>query len=153
VGKSHFVELTEVEMRSWAETKWRSLLCYMPMVVRLLSGCYNFHFLSQDDLTKIKAIPWIKGRSFLALHSSYVGFNPLKEMQQNKLIWVKLHGFPIEFWTQEVFMDIGNAIGKLFMSTRGVWVHKIRELHGSLSKRNTEEDSWTTLNYNGRAPT
>lgn len=89
-------------MRNLVETKWKSLLGYMPSVVRLMGGWYSFQFLCDEDLIKITAIPWIKGQSFLALHTWYVGFNPLKETPKNKLIWVKLSGFPIEFWTRQV---------------------------------------------------
>jgi len=38
VGKWHFVELSEVEMRHWVETKWRPLLGYMPTKVQLLNN-------------------------------------------------------------------------------------------------------------------
>jgi len=97
MGKWHFTNLSEVEMRIWVDTKWKSLLGYMPTVVRLLSGWYSFHFLNHEDPMKIKAIPWIKGKSFLELLSWYIGFNHMKETPQNKLIWVKLPGLPIEF--------------------------------------------------------
>lgn len=76
------------------------MLGYMPTAVRLLQGWYSVHFLSQDDLVKIKVILWINDRSFWALHSWYIGFNPLKDMPQNNLIWVKLPGLPIELWTK-----------------------------------------------------
>jgi len=75
--------------------KWKSLLGYMPFVVRLMGGWYSFHFLCQEDLLKIQALPWIKGQGFLALHSWYIGFNLLKETPKNKLIWVKLPGLQI----------------------------------------------------------
>lgn len=45
------------------------------------------------------------------MYAWYVNFNPLKQMPKNKLIWVKLPGLPLEFWTKEVFTDI-DAIGK-----------------------------------------
>ncbi len=56
-------------MCGWVETKWKKLLGYMPSVLKLMNGWYNFHFMSQDNLNKINALPWIKGRGFLALHS------------------------------------------------------------------------------------
>lgn len=84
----------------------------MPSMVRLMASWYSFHFLFQEDLIKIKVIPWIKGWIFLALHTWYVGFNPMKETPKKKLIWVKLSGFLIGFWTRQVLMDIGNVIGK-----------------------------------------
>lgn len=70
---------------------------------------------------KIKDIPWIKDKIFLALHAWYIGFNPMKDTPQNKLIWVKFPELPIELWTKQVFMDIGNVIGKFFTWVQGVW--------------------------------
>lgn len=106
-------------MRCWVEIKWKTLLRYMPSVVRLMNGWYNFHFHSQDDLNKMKTLSWIKGRGFFELHSWYIRFNPLKEMPKNKLIWVELPSLSIELWTQQVFIDIGNAIGKfLYVETQ-----------------------------------
>jgi len=77
-----------------------------------MGGWYSFHFLSEEDLRKIVALPWVKVRGFLAMYAWYVSFNPLRKTPKNKLIWVKFPGFPLEFWTKEVFTDIGNAIGK-----------------------------------------
>lgn len=83
-------------MRGWVETKWKTLPGYMPSMVKLMNGSYNFHFISRDDLDKIKAVSWIKGRVFLALHSWYIGFNMLKETEKDKLIWVRFPRFLIE---------------------------------------------------------
>lgn len=112
MGKWYFAEIEEAEMRNWVATKWKSLLGYIPTLVRLMGGWYSYHFLSEEDLQKKLVLPWVKGRGFLALHSWYMGFNPLKKMPKNKLIWVKLPGLPTEFWTKEMFTDIDNAIGK-----------------------------------------
>lgn len=88
------------------------MLGYLLTVVRLLKAWYSFHFLSQEDLEKIKAIPWINGKSFLALHSWYIRYNPLHNAPHNKLIWVKFPGLPFELWIEQALMDIGNGIGK-----------------------------------------
>jgi len=82
---------------------------------------YSFHFLSEDDLRIIAERPWVKDRGFLAMYAWYVGFNPLKQMPKNKLIWVKLPGLPLEFWTKDVFTDIRNAIGKFIYVDPGIW--------------------------------
>lgn len=77
-------------MRNWVATKWKFLLGYIPTVVRLMGSWYNGHFLNEEDLQKILVLPWVMGHGFLALHSWYMGVNPLKQTPKNKLIWVKL---------------------------------------------------------------
>lgn len=56
VGKWHFSKMDDSAMRV-LHSKWHVLLDYMPTVVRLLNGWYNFHFLCQEDLEKIQSIP------------------------------------------------------------------------------------------------
>lgn len=99
-------------MRNWLGTKWKSLLGYLPTIFRLMKGWYNFHFLSIEDLETIRSIPWVHGKSFLALHNWYISYNPLHNTPTNKLIWVKLPGLPIELWTKDALTDIKNSIGK-----------------------------------------
>lgn len=40
VGRWHFADLSEAEMRIWVDTKWKPMLGYMPTVVKLLCGWY-----------------------------------------------------------------------------------------------------------------
>jgi len=88
--------MEDSETRKWIDKKWKLMLGYMPTVVRILEGWYRFHFLSQEDLEKIIAIPWIHGKKFLTLHKWYIGYNPLRNTPSNKLVWVKLPGLPLE---------------------------------------------------------
>jgi len=111
-GRWYFSEIFDPDMRDSVEKKWKSMLGYMLTVVRLLKGWYSFNFLSQEDLEKIKSMPWLNGKIFSVLHHWCIGYNSLHNTLQNKLIWVKLLGFPIELWKKQVLMDIGNAIGK-----------------------------------------
>jgi len=78
VGKWHFADMEDSDMHAWLHSKWHILLDYIPTIVRLLNGWYNFHFLCQEDLEKIKSVPWLKGSSFLTLYFLYIGFNPLR---------------------------------------------------------------------------
>lgn len=68
VGRWHFADFSDSNMRDWVGKRWKTMLGYMLTVVGLLKGWYSFHFLSQEDLEKIKSLPWINGKSFLALH-------------------------------------------------------------------------------------
>lgn len=65
-----------------------------------------------EDVEKIVKIPRVQGRSFLHLHKWYIGFNPLLDMPKNEIVWVKLPGLPLEFWTTKTLKEIGNAIGR-----------------------------------------
>ena len=41
----------------------------------------------------------------------YIGFNPVLEAPRNKVVWVKLSGLPLEFWTIKALRMIGDSIG------------------------------------------
>ena len=99
-------------MRAWLEKHWKPLIGYVPIVARLLKEWYCFHFLSSSDLESIFNKHWVLGRSFLALHRWYLGFNLLKNTPSNNLIWVKLPSLPLELWSKETLAEIGNAIGR-----------------------------------------
>jgi len=49
-------KLIDSDMHKWIDMKWKTMLRYLPMIVRLLKGWYNFHFVSEEDLDKIKSI-------------------------------------------------------------------------------------------------
>jgi len=46
---------------------------YIPTIVRLMKDWYSFHSLSEKDLETICSLPWVHGKSFLALHHWYIG--------------------------------------------------------------------------------
>jgi len=99
-------------MRSWLGKRSKSLLGYIPTIVKLMKNWYSFHFLSEKDLEITHSIPWVHGKSFLALQHWYIGYNPLKNTPTNNLIWFKLPGLPIELCQRETLADIENVIGK-----------------------------------------
>lgn len=49
---------------------------------------------------------------FLSLLRWYIGFDPLKNTPSNNLIWVKLPNLPLEMWSIESLIEIGNSINK-----------------------------------------
>lgn len=91
--------------------QWTWILDYPPKFCHLMNDWYKFHFMSQEDSTRILATPWVRGCSFLSLHNWYIGFNPMKETPKDHMIWVKLLGLPLEYWTCPILANIGNNIG------------------------------------------
>jgi len=58
-------------------------------------------------------------QSFLQVHSWYVDFNILHEFPRNGYVWVNLPILPLELWIKQVFMEIGNEIGRfIYMDPR-----------------------------------
>lgn len=104
--------MNDVQIRKWLGARWRSLIGYTPTIVRLMKDWYSFHFQKMKDLYIVWKLPWVYGRSFLALHRWYIGFDPLRNTPHNNYIWVKLPALPIELWTRESLACIWNAIGK-----------------------------------------
>lgn len=41
----------------------------------------------------------------------YLGFNPIMEAPRSRIVWVKLPGLPLEFWTLRALKQIGDSIG------------------------------------------
>jgi len=112
VGRWHFSEMDDARMRKWLGVQWKPLIGYIPIVSNLMKEWYCFHFLSSSDIDTIQKRPWAHRRSFLALYRWYIGYNPLKNTPSNNLIWVKLPGLPLELWSKETLIEIGNAIGR-----------------------------------------
>ena len=112
VRKWHFPEMTDGEMRAWIAEKWIPCISYVPIISRLMKDWYSFHFQTSSDLDFILQQPWVSGRSFLALTRWFLGFDPLKNIPSNYMIWAKLPNLPLELWTEETLTEIGNSIDK-----------------------------------------
>jgi len=116
-------------MEAWVFTQWKPILGYTPKVSHLLNQWYRFHLLHHADVEKIMGTPCVSGRCFLQLKQWYVGFNLVRDIPQNKYIWVKLPGFPLEFWTGSALEVIGNTMGKfIYMDLRVLGLETSRSL-------------------------
>jgi len=112
IGKWHFPEMFDCEMRKWLVDFWKPVIGYVPIISSLMKDWYCFNFLDADDAEAIQCRPWVYKRSFLALYRWYIGFNPLNNTPVNNLIWVKCSNLPLELWSNESLEMIGNAIGR-----------------------------------------
>ena len=54
---------------------------------------------------------WVRGRSYMQLIPWYFGFKSLLDSPWSKIIWEKLPGIPLEYWTIKTLRAIGNSIG------------------------------------------
>ena len=81
------------------------------MVSHLINGWFSIHFLDEKDAQTIISRTWVRGRSFMQLIPWYLGFNPVLEAPRSKIIWMKLPGLPLEYWTVKALRAIGNSIG------------------------------------------
>ena len=48
-------------------------------------------------------------------------FDPNKENLMISLVWIRMYSLPMEYWKEEILMDIGNTLGnfiKVFEQTR-----------------------------------
>lgn len=112
IRKWYFPVLDDNQMRAWLEARWKPLIGYTPIIAKLLKEWFCFHFLSAENRDAILNLQWVCGRSFLSLHRWYLGFNPLSNTLSNNLIWLKLPGLPLDFWTPDTLSEIGNAVGR-----------------------------------------
>lgn len=112
IGRWHFPEMNDAEMRKWLAIHWKPVIGYIPIISNLMKEWYFFHFLNVADVDAILKGPWVFRRSFLSLCRWYIGYDPLKNTPSNNLIWVKLPNLPLELWSKEILKEIGNSIGR-----------------------------------------
>lgn len=55
---------------------------------------------------------WVLDRCFLAFHCWDASFHPKLNAPVNHIVWVKLYGLPIHFWSYQVLKAIGDCVGR-----------------------------------------
>lgn len=105
-----FVDGKEVDMVQWVKSFWNPILRYSPKASMLLNNWFSIHFMKEEDISKIIQRTWVRDKSFMHLVPWYLGFNLIMEALKRKVIWVKLSGLPLEFWTLKALRAIGESI-------------------------------------------
>lgn len=95
----------------WVKEIWGGVLKELPEFRVLLRGWFALHFAKENytDLVLARylhiemASVLLKGRSPL--------FDPEREQIGAGPLWVRLSGLHLQYWSEEVFMCIGNSLG------------------------------------------
>lgn len=102
IGKWLYSEDVLVDMSKWVKNYWCPMLGYIPKVSNMMGNWFSVHFLHEEDCRRILECTSVRGRSFMQLMPWFLGFNPDIDAPKSKLVWVKVPGLPLEFWTTYV---------------------------------------------------
>lgn len=112
IGRWKFASHEKTDLMEWLLGAWEKILSYKPRVSKLEQGWFCFHLINDNDAVKILSRTWVNGKCFLALHRWDANFHPVSNAPVNHLVWVKLFGLPLQFWSTKVLEAIGDSIGR-----------------------------------------
>ncbi|XP_026439051.1 uncharacterized protein LOC113337642, partial [Papaver somniferum] len=79
--------------------------------VPMSKGFFVIMLSSSDDKEKIRASNWFVNHHALKLIDWYSGFNSEKPKTSHVAVWVRFPGLPMELWTENSLLSMGNTFG------------------------------------------
>lgn len=102
---------TASRLTQWVKEIWGALLKELPEVHVLPRGWFSLHFTKEDYTDLVLAKYWhIETTSVLLKRWSPL-FDPEREQIGAGPLWVRLPGLPLQYWSEEALIKIGNALG------------------------------------------
>lgn len=98
-------------LTQWVKYIWGGLLIDLPEVHVLPRGWFSLHFKKESYTNLVLARYWHIEMFPVLLKRWSPLFNPEHEQIGAGPIWVRLPGLPLQYWCEEVFVRIGNALG------------------------------------------
>ena len=74
-------------------------------------GSFSLHFAKENYTDLVLARYWHIEMASVLLKRWSPLFDPEREQIGASPLWVRLSGLPLQYWSEEVFMRIGNALG------------------------------------------
>jgi hypothetical protein len=109
VGRFHGRRLGERALKDWVISNMEPFLGYMPVYYTLTRDWLAFVFQSTIDVEKVIDSCWKWGLNPLSLKKWTPIFYTKYEKVDITLDWVKLPSLSINFWSMDVFREIGKA--------------------------------------------
>jgi hypothetical protein len=98
-------------LKTWLPDSWEPVLGYMPKFYVLVGRCMGFILHLEEDVKKIMDTCWQWDSSMMFIKKWTPLFDALSERMDLKPSWVNILGLPVEFWSYEVFKEMGNLLG------------------------------------------
>jgi len=95
----------------WVKEIWGGVLKELPEVQVLPRGWFALHFAKENYTDLILARYWHIEMASVLLKRWSLLFDPEREQIGDGPLWVRLPGLPLQYWSEEVFICIGNALG------------------------------------------
>ncbi|XP_059071415.1 uncharacterized protein LOC131866220 [Cryptomeria japonica] len=99
-------------VRSFAKRRWH--LKGQIEITAMAKGFFSFVFSCEEDLSDVLCGgPWVIGKTSLALKHWSLNLDLNDGIFGSSPIWVRLPGFPLEFWHEDVFKGLASSFGEL----------------------------------------
>jgi hypothetical protein len=112
VGRLSYHSLCKCSLLTWISSAWSSLLGYVPEIIYLSHGWFDFLFKSSEDTQQILDTLWAISGCSLMLKRWRVSFDPSTDYFHFHHLWVLLPGLPLQLWTEKALEAIGNELGR-----------------------------------------
>lgn len=98
-------------LKLWVKEIWGTLFTEFPDVQELPRGWFSLHFVKEDHTNNVLAQYWHIEMAPVLLKRWSPLFDPEREQIGAGPLWVQLSGLPLQYWNEEAFVKIGNALG------------------------------------------
>lgn len=102
---------TAERLKSWVIEILGDMFPEMPEVQRHPRGWFSLHFAKEEHTNTVLAQYWHIELAPVLLKRWNPLFDPEREQIGAGPIWVHLPGLPLQYWKEEAFIKIGNALG------------------------------------------
>lgn len=112
IGRFEYTSGTKLEITEWVNRVWVPLTGMAPRINLLPNRWFLFTFSEAAHLDMILSTFWEFKRVSLFIKRWHLNFDPLKENQTLRHIWMLIPGLPIELWTEDVIKGIADSVGR-----------------------------------------
>lgn len=112
MGRLEYTSGSKLEISDWVNKCWVPLTRMALRINLLMNRWIMFIFPEAFDIDQILLKFWVFKQGSLFLKRWHVNFDPLKESQGIRHLWMLIPGLPIELWSEELIMGLANAVGK-----------------------------------------
>lgn len=114
-GRSYTVD----RLMRWVKEIWGVLLTQVPEVEVLPRGWFSLQFANEEHTNAVLERYWHIETAPVLLKRWSPLFDPEHEKIAAGPLWVRLPGLPTQYWSEESFKKIGNALGTYLDHDRG----------------------------------
>jgi len=106
-GRNYIV----ARLNTWASEVWGHHLVDIPFVQTFVRGWFTLKFARADHTNWVLSSYWHFEHAPVLLKHWTPLFDPETEQIAIGLVWIRLPGLPLQYWSEDIFRHIGNAIG------------------------------------------
>lgn len=123
----------------WAQSAWKESPGLPVEITILVRGWFSITFDRKVQVDWVLERNWFFGKRPILFKRWTPLFDAQKEKMGESPVWVKLPGLPLQFWTDSVFVSIGNTLGTFLEADKSYIQTKDRSVARILVSLNPRE--------------